>query len=260
MTQKGANLTCTILHDLFQKGLLSETSTLVLQWDGSFTILTHAHSCTLTNVHTCSGASENVAKTNLRFSIWLLMRVTGLLKINLSRLDVGHTHFEVDQRAAVFSISIRRGGSALMDVHSLSQYESCARKAHKDLRGFTELGQLFDFDTWLQPMRCRIEEGIQVCVLPLYQVLTHVFACLLHQDHLVIEFERIGEEIFVRSKPHMGLDVPFSARRLCWPPPPHTTYRDNPNPFLPNRNPPLKSLQVWKNYKEIRVCVPTPNH
>ena len=111
------------------------------------------------------GASENVAKTNIRFAIWLLMRVTGLRKIVMSRLEVGHTHFEVDQRHAVFSKKLRKSGSARMDVHSLSQYEECAWEAHSDLRGFEEMGQLFDFDSWLTCMRSRLEEGIQVRVI-----------------------------------------------------------------------------------------------
>lgn len=117
---------------------------------------------TLTRVYTTPGASENVAKTNMRFAIWLLMRQTGLKKIILSRLEVGHTHFDVDQRHAVFSISLRTGGTVRTDVHSLSQYEVRAREAHKDLIEFVELGHLFDFDSWLQPMRNRLEDGIQV--------------------------------------------------------------------------------------------------
>ena len=50
--QKGANLTLTIILDLIRRGHLRGKSQVYLQWDG---------------------ASENVAKTNLRFFIWLLL-------------------------------------------------------------------------------------------------------------------------------------------------------------------------------------------
>ena len=50
--QKGANLTLTMLLDLISRGHLKGKSQLYMQWDG---------------------ASENVAKTNLRFFIWLLL-------------------------------------------------------------------------------------------------------------------------------------------------------------------------------------------
>ena len=50
--QKGANLTLTMIVDLIRRGFLANKSELCIQWDG---------------------ASENVAKTNLRFFIWLLL-------------------------------------------------------------------------------------------------------------------------------------------------------------------------------------------
>lgn len=112
-----------------------------------------------------TGASENVAKSNWRLAIWLLLRMKGLRKIIFSRLEVGHTHFLIDQRHGVFSRSVRgqnKTGSVRKDVHSLGAFETAAWNAHKDLREFVELGQLFDFDSWLEPMRCRLEEGIQV--------------------------------------------------------------------------------------------------
>ena len=37
VTPKGANLTCTLLIDLFVKGLLRKVHTLVIQWDGKYT-------------------------------------------------------------------------------------------------------------------------------------------------------------------------------------------------------------------------------
>ena len=57
VTQKGANLTATILVDLFAKGLLKQVRVLVLQWDGLFvndTLLAlHLHTVTLPPV--CQG-------------------------------------------------------------------------------------------------------------------------------------------------------------------------------------------------------------
>lgn len=70
----------------------------------------------------------------------------------------------------------------------------------------------------------------------------------------------MNEEIFLRSKPHMGLSVPLSARRICWPPPIHTVYRNNPEPALPATDrPPLLPLQTWKNYTELKVTLNTPD-
>ena len=51
-----------------------------------------------------------VAKTNLRFLIWLFLyaeeeehKLPPLLTISVCRLLVGHTHFDVDQRHSVLS-------------------------------------------------------------------------------------------------------------------------------------------------------------
>ena len=81
------------------------------------------HACVM-NVRT--GASENVAKSNWRFCIWLLMQKRGLRKIILSRLPVGHTHFVVDQRHSVFARFILGMlgvlGSCRKDIHSLGKH------------------------------------------------------------------------------------------------------------------------------------------
>jgi len=122
VTKKGANLTASILIDLFSKGLFKNLHTLVIQWDG---------------------ASENVAKTNWRLVIWLLLRKSGLKTIILCRLEVGHTHFLVDQHHSVFSMHIRGNGKMKLrkEVHSLGRYSECAREAHSDLIDFIELGE-----------------------------------------------------------------------------------------------------------------------
>ena len=106
---QGANLTCHIIMHLIQMGVLKNTRELRIQWDG---------------------ASENVNKTNWRFLVWLLLQKTGLTKIRLQRLIVGHTHYDVDQLHSVFSrkcIGCRRAGSVRKDAHSLSQYSALAR-------------------------------------------------------------------------------------------------------------------------------------
>ena len=36
VTPKGANLTCTLLIDLFERGLMLKVHTLVIQWDGKW--------------------------------------------------------------------------------------------------------------------------------------------------------------------------------------------------------------------------------
>ena len=83
--------------------------------------------------------------------------------------------------------------------------------------------------------------------------LTHTYAYVYPQDSLVLVFERIGEEVFVRSSPHMGESYPLSARRICWPPPPHAQYRDSV-PALPvTDRPAILPLQKWKNYQEVKV-------
>ena len=78
-------------------------------------------SCDHDDVLLVTGASENVAKTNWRFVVWLLMRKSGLLTVLSSRLDLGHTHYDPDQRHAVFNQSVRgiRGGRQRKDIHSL---------------------------------------------------------------------------------------------------------------------------------------------
>ena len=141
----------------------------------------------------CTGGSENVAFTNWRFAIWLLMRGVGLLKIVLSRLDTGHSHYDPDQRNSVFNRHVRgthRGRGRREGVHSLGKiyiymqyiymhictltsipthnpgvYKKYAKSAHSDLLHFVEMGKIYDFKNWLLPMRNRLEEGISVCTM-----------------------------------------------------------------------------------------------
>ena len=73
---------------------------------------------------------------------------------------------------------------------------------------------------------------------------------------MVMQFERVGQEIFVRTKPHMGFKYPLSARRLCWPPPRHAWYASTGQPRLPAvSKPALLPLQQWHRYRELRVSV-----
>lgn len=108
---------------------------------------------------------------------------------------MGHTHFVVDQHHSVFSrFLLGRGGNQAVrkDAHSLGKsrtddvlnymfivvvnrilimydlivgdFATCAFQAHADLLEFNELGKVWDFDTWLTPMRSKIEEGISVII------------------------------------------------------------------------------------------------
>ena len=73
--QKGANLTLTLLIELIRQGHLDKKSEMFIQWDG---------------------ASENVAKTNLRFFVWFLLMCDSkglpLQTITVCRLSRMHSH------------------------------------------------------------------------------------------------------------------------------------------------------------------------
>ena len=128
MHTQGANLTCHIIMDLLKMGEFKKTRELRIQWDG---------------------AKENVAKNNWRFFVWLLMQKTGLAKIDLGRLIVGHTHYDVDQLHSVFSskcIGCRRAGSVSKDAHSLNQYKELAYETHSNLFDFIEVGHVHDYN------------------------------------------------------------------------------------------------------------------
>ena len=87
------------------------------------------------------------------------------------------------------------------------EYIGAAYEAHSDLVDFVEVGRLFDFKTWLKPMRNRLEEGIQVYIFYLFYVLFSNYIIFIFI--IVLEFERVGEEIFVRSKKIWDIMFPF---------------------------------------------------
>ena len=176
--QKGANLTLSILLDLICRGHLRGKSKLYMQWDG---------------------ASENVAKTNLRFFIWLLLACESkdlpLETIVVCRLLVGHTHFDVDQRHSVLARYIL-GRLGIQDrgrrkLHSLSAFKKCVQEAHDDLETFSECTKNYDFDQWLACMENKLEIGLPT--------------------HLQYELKRAGNGVILsRSKPRMSEHIAWS--------------------------------------------------
>ena len=197
--QKGPNLTLTILVDLIRRKHLYGKSEVFIQWDG---------------------ASENVAKTNLRFFIWLFLYAEKhklpLLTISVCRLLVGHTHFDVDQRHSVLSRSILgRLGPAdkgRKTLHSLSAFKALVEKTHKDLEVFAECTRNYNFDEWLASMKSNLEPGLS--------------------DQMQYQLRRADEGvIMVRSKPRMSSHVPFSPwYQICRPLNRHGPHRGNHAP------------------------------
>ena len=59
----------------------------------------------------------------------------------------------------------------------VGDFSTCAFQAHSDLLEFNELGKLWDFDTWLAPMRNKMEEGISVITYTYTPLLP---TCMLH--------------------------------------------------------------------------------
>ena len=220
--QKGANLTLTILIDMIRRKHLYGKSEVYIQWDG---------------------ASENVAKTNLRFFIWLLLYAEHhnlpLLTITVCRLLVGHTHFDVDQRHSVLSRSILgRLGPAdqgRKELHSLSAYKRLVEKTHKDLVFFSECTSNYDFDEWLAGMESKLEPGLST--------------------HLQYQLRRAnGGVIMARSKPRMSAHVSYSPWFQIWPPEESAWSSRGRQPSAPSfdSSPSACPAQNWKNYKEVR--------
>ena len=217
--QKGANLTLTLLMDLIRRRHLDGKSEMFIQWDG---------------------ASENVAKTNLRFFVWFLLMCDSkklpLQVITVCRLLVGHTHFDVDQRHSVLSRCIlgRRGPAdrGRRQLHSLSAFKRVIEAAHKDLKFFAECTANYDFDTWLQSMETKLEPGLST--------------------HLQYQLRVQNGVVFARSKPRMSAHVPYSSWNQYWPPQ-RCDWIRGVQPTIPayDSKPEVCPPQEWKDFRKV---------
>ena len=113
----------------------------------------------------------------------------------MSRLLVGHTHFDVDQRHSVLARYIlgRLGPSdrGRRKLHSLSAFKQCVKDAHSDLKFFSECTANYDFDKWLKGMESKLEVGLS--------------------EHLQYQLRRVDNGVIMsRSKPRMSAHVPYS--------------------------------------------------
>ena len=107
----GANLTATVLMEMIASGHFCGKEELLLQIDGG---------------------SDNVAYTFLYFCAYLLwhsyhgdMDGLDLIRIVLSRLEVGHTHIDIDQVFSVLSkwlFGTKDSGVPTRDVHAFEEF------------------------------------------------------------------------------------------------------------------------------------------
>lgn len=173
-------------------------------------------------------------------------------KSHTHRLLVGHTHFDVDQRHSVLSRCILgRSGPAdrgRTQLHSLSAFKRVAHLAHKDLKFFGECTANYDFDTWLESMKTKLEPGLS----------KHLQYQLRVQDGVVLS----------RSKPRMSAHVAYSQWDQFWPPR-ECDWINNIEPTIPgfDSRPGVCPPQEWKDFSKVYThshneptCVTHNNH
>ena len=155
---------------------------------------------------------------------------------HIHRLLVGHTHFDVDQRHSVLSRCIlgRRGprDRGRTKLHSLTAFKRVVEKAHKDLKFFSECTANYDFDSWLQSMKTKLEPGLS----------THLQYQLRVEDGVVHS----------RSKPRMSAHVPYSQWEQFWPPQ-RSDWVKNVEPTIPDcdSHPEVCPPQEWKSFSQV---------
>ena len=160
----------------------------------------------------------------------------------VSRLLVGHSHFDVDQRHSVSSRHIlgRRGAGdrGRRDLHSLSAFKECIKEAHSDLIFFSECTGNYNFDEWLSGMETKLEPGLT--------------------KHFQYQLRRGGEGVILtRSKPRMSSHVPYSQWHQIWPVEraywPTTGARKGIQPSVPafDSVPNAAAPQLWKSYNKV---------
>ena len=137
----GANLTCTILFDMYQRGDFDDKVELRIQWDG---------------------ASDNVSYTCFYFFLFLLVHrdelgLTSLKRIVANRLPVGHTHADIDQMFSVFSqYMFGRGGRRreARRFDTVEEFMSGFAECHKtNLASSQRFALAQNWDTYLSSFR-----------------------------------------------------------------------------------------------------------
>ena len=123
--KSGANMVLTILCYLFAAGIFDYTSRLYMQWDG---------------------ARDNVNVTNFYFLAWLLM-VAGslglpLASIVVSRLEVGHTHFDVDAFHGILSKYLYgcvKTNDSRRSIHTVRAFKEHMYACYPSLAAFVDI-------------------------------------------------------------------------------------------------------------------------
>ena len=137
--KSGANLTLTVLCYLLSCGIFDNTNKLYIQWDGS---------------------RENVNITNFYFLAWVLM-VCGSLGLSLtsfvvSRLEVGHTHFDVDAFHAILSKFLYgcvKTNDSRRSIHTARDFAEHMKRCYPSLAAFVDVDACWDFDKFVREMR-----------------------------------------------------------------------------------------------------------
>ena len=136
--KSGANLTLTVLCYLLSCGTFDHTNKLYIQWDGS---------------------RENVNVTNFYFLTWLLM-VSGSLglclnSIVVSRLEVGHTHFDVDAFHGILSKYLYgcvKTNDSRRSIHTSKAFAEHMRRCYPSLVAFVDVERCWDFVDFVREM------------------------------------------------------------------------------------------------------------
>jgi hypothetical protein len=219
----GFNITGTIFADLISKGHLNDTHELRLQLDG---------------------ASDNVTLYNIYYWCWQLLYALEhnlpLQRVRVSRLIVGHTHFDVDQMFAIFSMYMfgkRSEGTKRRNVLTPLEFEQAVREAHKtNLRSYNYCGAAYDFKQWQQSMReknANIETGIKKAyVIELF---------------LDVTDESKRGVIYFRMKPRMGVKYAWTEPLQFYP---HRDGVERPMPQFDSK-PGLANFKKWLSREEV---------